>query len=141
MCEKCGESKSLGSALPKYQTTANLKNHLKSKHSETYTKYLKNGEELKSEKRPRNEEVFFIINVIKQSYFLSFFHFKIWLMLVGFIIYFIKRGRDISKKNVLILYYDTSGYMMERSQKYMPNASIPLVFDFFPSCTPKCYMF
>ena len=40
-------------------------------------------------------------------------------MLVGFIIYFIKRGRAITKKNVLILYYDTSGYMMERSQIYI----------------------
>ena len=56
--KKCGESKSLGSASPKYQTTANLKKHLKSKHSETFTKYLKNEEELKSMKRPRNEEVF-----------------------------------------------------------------------------------
>ena len=58
MCEICGESKSLGSASPKYQTTANLKNHLKFKHSETYTKYLKNGEEFKSKKRPKNEEFF-----------------------------------------------------------------------------------
>ena len=59
VCEICGESKSLGSELPKKQTTANLKKHLKSKHSETFTKYLKNEEELKSMKRPRNEEVFF----------------------------------------------------------------------------------
>ena len=60
MCNSCGESKSLGSALTKFQRKTNLKNHLISKHLEIFYKLLKCEEEVKSKKRPRNKEVFFL---------------------------------------------------------------------------------
>ena len=60
VCNSCNESKSLGNVAPKFQTKTNLKNHLKSRHLEIFNKLLKCEEELKSKKRPRNEEVFFL---------------------------------------------------------------------------------
>ena len=70
VCQKCGESKSLGSDIPKKQTTANLKNHLKTKHLDQYNKFLKSEQDLKNKKRPRNEEVFYNL----PSIFVSFLH-------------------------------------------------------------------
>ena len=61
ICEKCGESKSVGSDIPKNQTLSNLKNHLKTKHSDLFQKLLKMEQDLKNKKRPRNEEDFFMI--------------------------------------------------------------------------------
>ena len=55
-CHLCGSNLSLGSIKPKNQTTTNIKNHLKSKHLNEFTKFIKNMEDMKSkaEKRIRD---------------------------------------------------------------------------------------
>ena len=42
VCNMCGESYSLGAKLqPKFQSTGNIKNHLRAKHNEEYLKFAK----------------------------------------------------------------------------------------------------
>ena len=44
-CNICGDNYSLGSDIPKFQTTSSVKKHLKSKHEDYFLKFLKESEE------------------------------------------------------------------------------------------------
>ena len=56
LCKLCGGSYSLGSDKPKFQTTGNIKNHLKSKHHKEYENFLKVLEDSRDRKDKRNRE-------------------------------------------------------------------------------------
>ena len=56
VCTLCGGNYSLGSDKAKFQTTTNLKNHLKSKHHTEFTKFLKIVEDEKERKEKRSRE-------------------------------------------------------------------------------------
>ena len=54
ICNFCGDDYSLGSDKPKFQSTSNLKKHLKTKHENEYLKFLKDRDEkngIKSEEK------------------------------------------------------------------------------------------
>ena len=47
ICNSCGGTLSLGSEKPKFQTTGNIKNHLKSKHQNQFLEFNKITEDSK----------------------------------------------------------------------------------------------
>ena len=49
-CDLCGKFFSLGSDKPKFQTTSTLKNHLKTKHQNDYSKFLQDSNNRKDKK-------------------------------------------------------------------------------------------
>ena len=50
-CDLCGKIFSLGSDKPKFQSTSTIKNHLKTKHQNYYSKFLQDSTALSSNKR------------------------------------------------------------------------------------------
>ena len=49
-CDLCGKIFSLGSDKPKFQSTSTIKNHLKTKHQNDYSKFLQDSNERKDKK-------------------------------------------------------------------------------------------
>ena len=49
-CDLCGQNFSLGSEKPKFQSTSTIKNHLRTKHHDEYSKFLQEFNENKDKK-------------------------------------------------------------------------------------------
>ena len=49
-CDLCGQNFSLGSEKPKFQSTSTIKNHLRTKHQDEYSKFLQEFNESKDKK-------------------------------------------------------------------------------------------